>query len=108
MAISPRIFGQSKPTDTVNPSLLYIVPIGLSAQVSIFAGNQTNGYDNFSIAIIPNGQTLSAARYLAFNTPLVANGVFALSNIGMSGGYSIVVKSSGANVAFTATGMEFS
>ena len=103
----PRIFGQSKPVGTVTTTL-YIVPGSRQAQVTIFIANQSNSADNFQVALVQAGQTLTTARYVAFDTPLIGNGVFALTGIGLNSQDSIIVRSNFGNLSFTATGVEFS
>jgi hypothetical protein len=105
---TPRIFGQIKPTDTDQPNLLYTVQLGTRAQVTIFVCNQENIPEFFRIALIPNGQGFAAARYIAWDTPLIGNAVFSVSGIGMNQGDSIWVKSNSGNLSFTATGIELS
>lgn len=106
--VTPQIFGQIKPSNTSSPTLLYTVPFGVQAQLTIFVCNQGNSFDSFRIALVPNGQTITSARYLAYDTPLINNGVFAVAGIGMGSGDSILVQSGNAGIAFTATGMQYS
>lgn len=105
---TPKIFGQLRPVNTVSPSLLYTAPLTKQAQVTLFISNQGGAAEFFRIALVPNGQSVSTARYVAFDTPLIGNGVFALTGIGLDSGDSIFVKSSLGNLSFTATGVEFS
>lgn len=105
---TPRIFGQIKPTNTEQPSLLYTVQTSTRAQVTIFVCNQESPAEFFRIALIPSGQSFAAARYIAWDTPLTGNGVFSVSGIGMNQGDSVWVKSANGNLSFTATGIELS
>lgn len=104
----PKIFGQLKPINVVSPNLLYSAPANKQAQVTIFVSNQSVTQEYFRIALVPNGQPVSAARYIAFDTPLIGYGVFAVTGIGLDTGDSIFVKSQLGNLSFTATGIEFS
>jgi hypothetical protein len=104
---TPKIFGQLKPSNVVSPNLLYIAPAGKQAQITIFISNQGSGQDFFRVALVPNGQSITTARYVAYDTPLIGFGVFAVSGIGLDTGDSIFVKSSSGNLSFTATGIEF-
>jgi len=105
---TPRIFGQLKPTDTVNPTILYTVSTNTRAQVTMFVCNQEADIEFFRIALVPFGGTLITARYIAFDSPLAGNGVFSVSGIGLNQGDSIWVKSASGNLSFTATGVQLS
>ena len=113
MSVStPKIFGQSKPADTVTPSVLYTVSTNTSAQVTLFVCNQSSDVEFFQIALVPAGGTLTPPtgqiRYLAYDSPLAGNGVFSVSGIGVTQGDSIYVKSAYGNLSFTATGIQLS
>jgi hypothetical protein len=101
---TPKILGQSKP---LVATILYTVPVNTQAQVTIFSANQSTNMDNLTIALIPSGQTLGAARYIAYRTPLIGNGILAMSSIGLNTGDQIYVFSNNGNISFTATGIEF-
>ena len=103
----PKIFGQLKPAG-LTTNILYSVPIGKQAQVTIFVTNQGTGNESFRVGLVPNGQTLTTARYVAFDTPLIGNGVFAITGIGLDTQDTIYVRSSLGALSFTATGVEFS
>lgn len=105
---TPRIFGQIKPSDTLNESVLYTVPESRQAQVTMYVCNQGGGTEFFRIALVPSGGLVNSFRYVAFDTPLSGNGIFSVAGIGLNSGDSIWVKSSDGNLSFTATGIEFS
>jgi len=105
---TPRIFGQLKPTDTVDATPLYTVITNTRAQVTVFVCNQDAGVEFFRIALVPAGGTLISARYIAFDSPLAGNGVFSVSGIGLNAGDAIWVKSASGNLSFTATGVQLS
>lgn len=105
---TPRIFGQLKPTDTVNPTILYSVATNTRAQVTLFVCNQSADIEFFRIALVPAGGTLITARFIAWDSPLAGNGVFSVSGIGLNQGDSIWVKSNSGNLSFTATGLQLS
>jgi hypothetical protein len=105
---TPQIFGQLQPTNTASASLLYQAPIYQQAQATVFVCNQTIAPEQFRIALVPRGTTIETANYIAYDTPLIGNGVFALSSIGLNSGDAIWVKSALGNLSFTATGIEFS
>lgn len=109
MAITtPKIFGQAKPTDVLNETLLYTVPEATQAQVTLYVCNQGSSVEYFRIALVPNSQVIASPRYIAYDTQLTGNGVFSVAGIGLNAGDAIWVKSQFANLSFTATGIEFS
>lgn len=107
MVDTPQIFGQQKPDALINTNL-FTVTLGMSAQISIFVANQNNDYDRFTIALIPYSQSEQPENYLAYATPLSANGVLAFSGIYLNGGDQVWVQTQNGNCSFTATGIEFS
>lgn len=105
---TPKIFAQLKPSDTSNVTEMYKVPAGKRAQVTVFVCNQANAAEYFRIALVPDGGSPVTARFIAWDTPLIGNGVFSVTGIGLDQGESLWVKSSFANLSFTATGIEMS
>lgn len=105
MTTIPKIFGQAKPDADVL-TVLYTVPVGKRAQVTIFVCNQNNSAETFSIQL--RRQLDLPETYISYNTILISNGVFAFSSIGLDIGESVWVKSTYGNASFTATGIEFS
>ena len=105
---TPRIFGQLKPQDVENPTILYTVPVNTRAQVTLFVCNQSADIEFFRIALVPAGGTIISARYIAWDSPLAGNGVFSVSGIGLNQGDSIWVKSFFGQLSFTATGLQLS
>ncbi len=111
---TPKIFGQAKPPASGTGGgpetalTLYTVPTGKQAQVSIFVCNQMNDVDTFRVAIVQAATALTTARYIAWDTPIVANGVFSLSGIGLNSGERILIRSQFGFLSFTATGVELS
>ena len=114
MTTTPRIFAQIKPQDLVNSTRLYTVTAAHQAQLTVFVCNQTNALEFFRIAVVPApaaGITISQpdiSNYIAYDTQLIGNGVFAVSGIGLNSGDMIYVKSQFGGISFTATGIEFS
>ncbi len=106
--VTPKIFAQLKPSDTSNVNLLYTVPSGKRAQVTIFICNQGSNFEAFRIALVPSGGSPVTARFIAWDTPLIGNGVFSMTGIGLDVGESLWVKSSFGQLSFTATGIEMS
>ncbi len=106
MQQTPKIFGQQKPDANINTNL-FTVTTGHNAQVSIFVANQSEDYDRFTIALIPFSQSQQPENYLAFNTPLSANGVLAFSGIYLNSGDTVFVSTNLGQCSFTATGIDF-
>lgn len=104
---TPKIFGQLKPSNTEDASMLYEVTNNTRAQITVFVCNQSDSVELFRIALVPANTTLIAARYIAYDSPLAANGVFSVSGIGLNAGDAIWVKSQQGALSFTATGIEF-
>ncbi len=104
---TPRIFGQVKPVANIETTLLTVAYTS-QAQMSIFIANQSSTIDRFSIEILPFNTSPDFSRYIAYNTPLIGNGVFALSGIALNSGDQIVVSTANGDCSFTATGLEFS
>lgn len=101
----PRILGQNKPDALVNTTL-FTVTLGNQVQFSMFVCNQDDDMDRFTIALIPNGETESSARYIASNTPLLGHGVFAASGLYLNSGDQVKIQSDRGMISFTATGIE--
>ena len=106
MTTTPRIFGQSKPVAGIETNLLTVAP-GTTAQMNMFVANQGAGIDTFSIELIPYQDSPDPARFIAYNTPLIGNGVFSISGISLSAGDTVVVSTGAGNCSITATGLEF-
>jgi hypothetical protein len=106
MIEEPKILGQNKPTAMIDTNL-FTVATGHQAQVSIFVANQGDDYDRFTIALVPSGQSEQPENYLAYNTPLVANGVLAFSGIYLNSEDRVQVSTLLGQCSFTATGVDF-
>lgn len=104
---TPKIFGQNKPDAAINTNL-FTVTMGNQAQVSIFVANQGADYDRFTVALVPFSQSQQPENYLAYATPLSANGVLAFSGIYLNEGDAVYVSSELGQCSFTATGIDFS
>lgn len=102
---TPKLLGQKKPAADVE-TVLFTVASGHQVQFSVFVCNQSPVLDRFTVALIPNGGTLNAANYIAYNTPLIGNGVFSASGLFLGSGDKVEVTSGGGNVSITATGID--
>jgi hypothetical protein len=102
---TPKIFGQAKPVMMI-PTNLVTVGNTNQAQINIFVCNQNPAIDYFSIELLPNGDSDDPSRYIAYNTPILGNGVFAMSGISLNSGDSIVVQTVNGGCSITATGVQ--
>ena len=103
----PSILGQSKPAANVDTNL-FTVPYGTQAQFSLFVCNQSPVVDYFTIALVQYGTPTSPenpSNYIAYNTPLIGNGVFAASGLYLNMGDQVRITSAGGNCSVTATGV---
>jgi len=107
MSQIPKIFGQNKPDALVDTNL-FTVATGHQAQISIFVCNQIDGYDYFTIALVPYSQSEQTENYLAYNTPLVNHGILAFSGIYLNSGDRVQVSTRLGQCSFTATGLDIS
>jgi len=106
MTTTPKIFGQAKPVAGIQTQLL-AVPANSTAQLNLFVANQGAAIDFFSIEIVPYGYSQDPSRFVAYNTPLIANGVFAMAGIGLSEYDTVLVSTQNGNCSITGTGLAF-
>jgi hypothetical protein len=111
MAQTPQILGQNLPTAGVDTTLA-TVPNGFTAQISVYICNQAGNIDTFSIALVPDAQVFPPIdqpyNYIAYNTPILGNSVFAYSSLYLNSGDRIQIISTNGTSSFTATGIVFS
>ena len=108
MAQTPRIFAQQYAPTEASPAL-YTVEASHFAQLGIFISNHSPVMDYVSVALVPSTQNATSNKnYIAYNTPLIGNGVLAFASISLGSGDSIHVVSVTGSSSFTATGMDFS
>lgn len=103
---TPKIFGQSKPVANIETTLL-TVAYDAQAQMSIFVSNQSDTIDRFSIELLPFDTSPDYSRYIAYNTPLLGNAIFAFSGVALNGGDMVIVSTQNGDCSFTATGLQF-
>lgn len=109
-AQTPRIFAQQYAPTPSSPALYTVEssPVAHFAQLSIFISNHSPVLDYVSVALVPSSQNLTSNKnYIAYNTPLIGNGVLAFASISLGSGDSIRVVSANGTSSFTATGMDF-
>ena len=86
---------------------LFTVPIGSTAEFSIFITNQDVAYDGYTISLVPYGQSISVSTQLAYNTQLRGQTSTAFSGLYLNSGDSVIVSSSLGTCSFLATGIVF-
>ena len=103
----PSIIGQNYPAAGVDTNL-FTVPLNQQVQFSIFVCNQSSSYDYFTIALVKSGGQTSPelpSTFIAYNTPLVNNGVFSASGLYLNSGDQVRVMSTNGSCSFNATGI---
>jgi glucose-6-phosphate dehydrogenase assembly protein OpcA len=109
MATTYKVLGQIAPS-AASATTAYTVPSATQAVVStITACNQGVGSANVRIAVRPDGETIEAKHYVAYDVTVGA-GQTAAFTIGVTADASdvITVQSSTANVSFNVFGTEIS
>jgi hypothetical protein len=107
MATTYKVLGQVNPSATT-ATTLYTVGSGKSAVVStVTVTNQAATAATFRVAVRPAGATLEAKHYVAYDAPLAANDLTAITiGITLAATDVITVYASTANVSFNAFGSE--
>jgi len=108
MANNFKVLSQIAPAaNTANT--LYTVPANTQTIItSLNVCNQDNVNRTFSVAVVPNGNTLSSKHYIAYQVSINASSYSPLSlGFSLNSNDSIVVVSPNtANVSFGAFGIE--
>ncbi len=109
MASSYKVLGQSNPVATT-ATTLYTVPSATEAIIStITACNQAATAATYRIAIRPDGATLAAQHYVAYDVSLPGNATDTLTlGITVNAADVITVYASSATMSFSAFGSEIS
>ena len=107
MATTYKVLGQVNPAATT-ATTLYAVGAGKSAVVStITVTNQAATAATFRIAVRPAGASLAAQHYVAYDAPLAANDMTAITiGITLAETDVVTVYASSATVSFNAFGSE--
>ncbi len=100
---APGILGQNMPSAGVDTNL-FTVATGTQVQFNMFVCNQSNNQDQFNIALIPFTGIENSSTYIAYNTPIIANGIVSLGGLFLNSGDQVQVLSVNGNISFTATG----
>jgi glucose-6-phosphate dehydrogenase assembly protein OpcA len=107
MATNYKVLGQVNPAATT-ATTLYTVPAATETIVSTIAvANQAATAGSYRVAVRPNGDTLAAKHYLAYDISLPANTSDTLTlGVTMDATDIITVYASSANFSFNAFGSE--
>ena len=107
MATSYKVLGQVNPAATT-ATTVYTVAASTEAIVSsIVVANQAATAGSYRVAVRPNGDTLAAKHYLAYDISLPANTSDTLTlGVTMDATDIITVYASSANFSFNAFGSE--
>lgn len=102
-----KVLAQSAPSATTNTDV-YTAPAGSQVVISsIVVANRGTSATTFRIAVRPNGAALANQHYIAFDTPIAANDVVALT-LGVTADAAdvVTVQAGNANVSFNLYGTE--
>lgn len=107
MATTYKVLGQNNPAATT-ATTLYTCPSDTQAIFSTLnIANLASSAATFRVAIRPNGASLAAQHYLAYDVSIGANNSTALTLGGtMDAGDVVTVYASNTNLAFTLFGSE--
>jgi hypothetical protein len=107
MATTYKVLGQLAPALTTDTTL-YTCPSATEAVISsLVVTNRGSGSGTYRIAIRPNGATLSAEHYVAFDVTLSANSFVSLTlGLTIDATDVITVRASTADFSFSAYGSE--
>lgn len=107
MATSYKVLGQSNPSATT-ATTLYTVPSATEAVIStITVCNQASTAATYRIAVRPDGASLAAQHYVAYDVSLPGNATDTLTlGITVNAADVITVYSSTATMSFNAFGSE--
>lgn len=107
MATSYKVLGQSNPSATT-ATTLYTVPSATEAVIStITVCNQASTAATYRIAVRPDGASLAAQHYVAYDVSLPGNATDTLTlGITVNAADVITVYASTATMSFNAFGSE--
>lgn len=107
MPIAYKVLGQSAPAATTATD---VYTVAASTQVvisSIVVANRAASSTSFRIAVRPNGAALATSHYIAFDTPIAANDLVALSlGVTVDAADVVTVYAGNANLTFSLFGTE--
>lgn len=107
MSLDYKVLGQSNPTATTNTNL-YTVPAQKEAILSsIVITNQSGSAGTYRIAIRPNGETITAKHFIAFDRDIAGNETETHTiGITMDAADIVTVFASSGTMSFNAFGVE--
>lgn len=106
MPTTYKVLGQL--SSTTSPVSIYTCPSATQTIVSsIVISNREAAENTFRIILRPNNETLADKHYLAFDTPITANNVIALTlGITMDAADQLYIQGSDTNLSFSVFGSE--
>lgn len=109
MAESYKILGQSAPSATTATDI-YTVPSATQAIISsIVVTNRGVSATTFRISLRPNGATEAAQHYIAYDSPIAANDIVALTlGLTVDAADVVTVYALSGDVTFSLFGSEIS
>lgn len=107
MTLAYKVLGQSNPSATTATNL-YTCPAQTSAVVSsIVVVNQAGASGTYRIAVRPNGETLAAKHFIAYDRAINANATETHTlGITVDAADIVTVSASSATMSFNAFGVE--
>ena len=107
MATTYKVLGQSNPSATT-ATTLYTVPASTEAVLStIVVANQAASAGTYRLAIRPDGESLAAKHYLAYDVAIAANSTHTYTiGVTLNAADVITVYASSASQSFNAFGSE--
>jgi len=102
---TPSGFANSLKTTAVNENtVLYTVPTGQEAILSVFITNQSASNSRFRLGVSSEnaGATLTSSEYIEYNQDLAPRDTYQRTAIKMRGDQSLVVRSNNPGTAFAA------
>lgn len=106
MPTTYKVLGQL--SSTTSPVSIYTCPSATQTIVSsIVISNREAAENTFRIILRPNNETLADRHYIAFDTPITANNVIALTlGITMDAADQLYIQGSDTNLSFSVFGSE--
>lgn len=102
---TPSGFANSLKTTTINQNtVLYTVPTGEAAIISVFITNQSASNARFRLGVSSEnaGATLAPSEYIEYNQDLAPRDTYQRTSIKMRGDQSLVVRSNNPGTSFAA------
>lgn len=109
MATNYKVLGQLAPSAATDTDA-YTVPVSTQTIISSLVITERGGAAaSFRIAVRVGGAALSSSQYIAYDSPIAANDLVALTlGIALSAGDVVTVYASSADLSFNLFGSEVS